>query len=265
MKPAGPARWLVLALALLMAAAAWWVARPARETVRPDPRAQDAAGVVSEPDLRPPATDGPHETRSAVALFTDAASSTTAVPALPILSAEARLVEPDGTPIAGGTLERVGTDVLGTSGVDGYVALDWPGTSAVRQDFVAGAPGRVSRRVRVEGARFEPGERAFLGEIELGPAGVLSGSVADANGAAVAGATVYACAALDPGDADALRFARTYGYMLAPGLGDGVSPRTESDADGSFRLEGVPTMQVAVGAWLRTPAHAPLGDHGPGG
>ncbi len=160
-----------------------------------------------------------------------------------------RTVLPGGTPLPGATVSSLYGGPTATAGSDGRFLLEVP--CAPSGTFVrvgALAPGRA---MAVAVALARPGEEIALGDLVLGPGGIVTGRVLDGDGVPVPGAVVGPEGADMAGSplADSRR-------REARNLVD--DPWVQAGADGEFRLEGVPagTGRFWAGAdgFLSTPA-----------
>lgn len=152
---------------------------------------------------------------------------------------DARVVDEAGVGIVGARLEVRGPGALAHSGAGGDVALDVPLEGERRTlEVSVGHPGRATAWLSLS---FRAGEPAHLGEVVLAPAGTLTGRVVDEGGRPLAEVEVVV---------DGLENARRDPEQLrrlGPELG--AHPlRARSEADGGFRIEGVPVGSTRVWA-----------------
>jgi hypothetical protein len=161
------------------------------------------------------------------------------------LTIRARLVDERGAPLAGGRLGALleGEEFFAESTPDGEVALALRygrSPAGSRWSFEATAPGRIRRSIEVERALIAQNTSYFLGEIVLHPGGSLAGRVLDERGSLVPHARVIARPPATEAN-PAERVFLPWGYF-----GDGISVSGSCDADGSYRLNGVPCGPVEV-------------------
>jgi len=103
---------------------------------------------------------------------------------------------------------------------------------------VAGAPGRVRRGQDLERDLVARNASTWLGEIALAPGGALVGRVVDARGAPLAAARVI----VRPAVAEPREQERA--FLPFSWFGDGIRIEGSSGEDGTYRLEGIPCIEV---------------------
>ena len=201
------------------------VARPAAEERRnlapnPEPSVVGAPDPAGEPEAEPPAV------------------------------VEAMLVDPSGRGLGGATLSVREGEISARTEADGQVRLEVPVVVRSAVVLVARSPGRATHYAE---ALLRSGQTTHLGQITLGPGGVLEGRVVDEAGNGIDGARIFVTGAdnprTDPGQL------RRHGPEIGLAVHD-----THADAGGGFRLEGVQTGAVRL--WAHAEGYG-YRSHGP--
>jgi len=244
---------VVAAVAVVgVAGLGWWMASepvasapeagPPAVSELPGERAPVELGTALEagPDERSPTARSASAQSAAVP--GEAAASAALSQAVRI---EARLLDPQGRPIAGGTLELRGFEVPASepSGADGRVTLvhELPAALGAGEQAVIEVAAR-DWATRFERALLRSGQTTVLGDLTLEPGAVLAGLVRFADGRPCAGARVVVGG---PDEFGGLERARRTGPSTWPG-----SPETRSDAYGAFELRGVAAGSLRLWAGL---------------
>lgn len=184
-------------------------------------------------------------------------------PDAPKLVLRARLLDPQGRPIAGARLTAA--DVEGQPSVesrsDGWaqLELDWPMRLTVGNSswavVEAGGEGltKVRREERIDGPCV-----VQFGEIRLSAGGRIRGRVLDHDGTPLKGGGVFLVQGAERGDPvlEDLRRTRAEGFGSLHAQG---GRHALLDAEGRYVIEGVPPVPVSVvcGAWGRYTAYTP--------
>lgn len=157
-----------------------------------------------------------------------------------------RVLDPDGRPIAGAgaawatgewTTDQVGSQPLATSDRDGVLrfAVGKASPSGELPPIAIGARGRIVVVIRLQSAAVQ-GQELDLGSLHLFPAVTLSGRVVDENGRGLAGARVHASHPLPVGP---------WSWRAEPATCN-FETAAATDADGIYRLDGVPDAAVRL-------------------
>ncbi len=237
----------------------WWHWQGEPEAAQPREGAAAAPATVAQVEAVKPAAELAaqpeieQQERRALAAQPEKASvpveASVATPEATEAHVRARIRDADGRAVPGArfTVENGSSEEMASarSEADGDVYVEVPiALPTTSVNVAVSAPGLATRFVA---ARLTRGETTHLGDVVLGPAGVLSGIVQDARGNPILGARVFVS---DVGGTreDATQ-ARRHGPLLRQPV-----PETESDPVGHFELEGVAAGFVRV--WATTPRHA---------
>ena len=127
------------------------------------------------------------------------------------------------------------------------IELRWPRDQRPqRLKLEALAAARTSREIEVDTPQLTRENPVFLGAITLPPGSVCEGRVLASDGRPAPDVEVYAARPWTlANDADRARL-RAFGTHPGSGLGDGVRPLTRTDAEGRYRLSGVPVGQLRL-------------------